>query len=144
MPKSKRIRVIIDTNLFISFLIGKQLKGLKELLIDFRVELIFAKQNIQELKIVTQRPKFKKYFNSDDLADLFDFIDSVGKIFIIDNVPDICRDPKDNYLLKLASKGNVDYLVTGDIDLLDIQTYKGTKIITIREFERIMSIGTKA
>jgi len=137
MPKSKRIKVIIDTNLFISFLIGKKLKGLKELLTDFRVELIFAEQNIQELRMVSKRPKFKKYFKADDLDDLVDLIKAIGKVIEIVNVPEICRDPKDNYLLELARISKSNYLVTGDIDLLEIGNYKGTKIITAKEFDRI-------
>jgi putative PIN family toxin of toxin-antitoxin system len=142
MPKSKRIKAVIDTNLFISFLIGKKLQGLKDLLIDFRIELIFAEQNIQELVIVAQRPKFKKYFKTEDLNDLIDLIKIIGKVLIIGNVPNICRDPKDNYLLELARKGKADYLVTGDTDLLEIGINKGTKIITVKEFEQILSTGT--
>ena len=138
------MKAVIDTNLFISFLIGKKLQGLKGLLIDFRIELIFAEQNIQELRIVTQRPKFKKYFKSDDLDDLIDLINAIGKVFVIENVPNICRDPKDNYLLELSRKGKANYLITGDIDLLEIREYKKTKIITIKEFEKIAKIGTKA
>ena len=80
MPKSKRIKVIIDTNLFISWLIGKKLLVLKELLTDFRIELIFAEQNIQELRMVSQRPKFRKYFKADDLDDLIDLIKVIGKV----------------------------------------------------------------
>jgi hypothetical protein len=144
MPKSKRIKAVIDTNLFVSFLIGKKLQGLKGLLIDFRIELIFAEQNIDELKIVAQRPKFKKYFKAEDLKDLIDLIKTIGKVLIIKNTPDICRDPKDNYLLELSRKGKADYLVTGDSDLLEIGIYKGTKIITVKEFEQILSTGTKA
>lgn len=144
MQKSKTIKVIIDTNLFVSFLIGKKLQGLKGLLINFRLELIFAEQNIQELRIVTQRPKFKKYFKADDMNDLIELIKVIGQIYTIDKVPNICRDPKDNYLLELAKKGKADYLVTGDTDLLEIGKYKGTKIVTIKEFERIAKIGTKA
>ena len=139
MPKSKRIKVIIDTNLFISFLIGKKLQGLKELLTDFHVELIFAEQNIQELRMVSQRPKFRKYFKADDLDDLIDLIKVIGKVIEIGNVPEICRDPKDNYLLELARISKSNYLVTGDIDLLEIGTYKETKIITAREFDRIFT-----
>jgi hypothetical protein len=138
MPKSKKIKVIIDTNLFISFLIGRKLHGLKELLIDFRIELIFAEQNIQELRMVSQRPKFKKYFKSDDLDDLIDLIKAIGRVIEIVDVPDVCRDPKDNYLLELARISKSDYLVTGDIDLLEIGSYKGTKIITAKEFDRIV------
>ena len=144
MQKSKTIKVIIDTNLFVSFLIGKQLQGLKGLLINFRLELIFAEQNIQELRIVTQRPKFIKYFKAEDMNDLIELIKAIGQIYTIDKVPNICRDPKDNYLLELARKGKADYLVTGDTDLLEIGKYKGTKIVTIKEFERIAKIGTKA
>ena len=144
MQKSKTIKVIIDTNLFVSFLIGKQLQGLEGLLINFRIELIFAEQNIQELRIVTQRPKFKKYFKAEDIIDLIELIKAIGQIYTIDKVPIICRDPKDNYLLELARKGKADYLVTGDTDLLEIGKYKGTKIVTIKEFERIAKIGTKA
>src|SRR4030042_4741104 len=132
MQKSKTIKVIIDTNLFVSFLIGKQLQGLKGLLINFRLELIFAEQNIQELRIVTQRPKFIKYFKAEDMNDLIELIKAIGQIYTIDKVPNICRDPKDNYLLELARKGKADYLVTGDTDLLEIGKYKGTKIVTIK------------
>jgi len=138
MPKSKRIKVIIDTDLFISFLIGKKLQGLKELLIDFRIELIFAEQNIQELKMVSQRPKFKKYFKAGDLDDLIDLIRTIGIVIEINNIPAVCRDPKDNYLLELARKSKANYLLTGDIDLLEIGSYKGTKIITVKAFDRII------
>ena len=46
MPQRKNLRVIVDTNVFISYLIGKRLKGLKSLLIDSKIELIFAEQNL--------------------------------------------------------------------------------------------------
>lgn len=141
MPRSKRIKVIIDTNLFISFLIGKQLQGLKDLLVEHKIELIFAEQNLQELRIVTQRPKFKNYFSVDNLDDLIDLIYSIGQVFVIERIPNICRDPKDNFLLELASKGKADFLVTGDKDLLDLQIYKRTRIITIKEFESTLKFG---
>ena len=140
MQKARKIKVIIDTNLFISFLIGKKLQGLKELIIDFRTELIFADQNIQEIRIVTQRPKFQKHFKSDDLDDLFDLIKTIGKVYIITDIPNVCRDPKDNFLLELARKSKADFIVTGDKDLLDIGKYKETRIVSIREFERITKI----
>jgi uncharacterized protein len=138
MPKSRRIKVIIDTNLFISFLIGKKLQGLKEKVVDFRFELIFAEQSIQELMMVSQRQKFNKYFKAEDLDNLVDLIKTIGRIINITHVPAICRDPKDDYLLELARKSKADYLVTGDIDLLEIENYKGTRIITVKEFDRII------
>ena len=144
MPRKKKIKIIIDTNLFISFLIGKRLSGLKQTLIHSIIQLIFSDQNIQEIEIVTGRPKFKKYFDERDVADLIDLIYSIGKIIKVTKEPEICRDPKDNFLLALADKGKADYLVSGDNDLLVIREYKNTKIITIEELERIIEKSTNA
>lgn len=139
MQKRKKIKIIIDTNLFISFLIGKRLSGLKLTLVNSITDLIFAEQNIQELRLVTSRPKFIKYFNPNDINELIDLIYSIGKVIKSIKEPSICRDPKDNFLLGLAEKSKADYLVSGDKDLLNIKEYKKTKIITINELERIIN-----
>jgi len=144
MPRKRKINVIIDTNLFISFLIGKRLAGLKQTLIHSIVRLIFSEQNIEELKTVTGRPKFEKYFNKNDVVDLIDLIYTIGKIEKIIKEPEICRDPKDNFLLALSDKGKADYLVTGDSDLLTIGEYKKTRIITIDKLEKIIKESTNA
>lgn len=44
MPDQKPIKVIIDTNLWISFLIGKQLKSLKSLLVEQTIQPILSEQ----------------------------------------------------------------------------------------------------
>ncbi|MDJ0730833.1 MAG: hypothetical protein QNJ33_12645 [Crocosphaera sp.] len=44
MPDQKPIKVIIDTNLWISFLIGKQLKILKYLLVEQTIQPILSEQ----------------------------------------------------------------------------------------------------
>jgi hypothetical protein len=74
MPANKKLKVIIDTNLFISFLIGKRLVSLKKILINSKIELLFSHQHILELKLVTSRSKFKKYFNQEDVNELIDLI----------------------------------------------------------------------
>ena len=45
-----------------------------------------------------------------------------------------CRDLKDDKLLELAVSGNVDFLVTGDKDLLVLNPFRGVEIIAPREF----------
>lgn len=56
MPRRK-IKIIIDTNLFISFLISKSKRILESLLLNEDYSLVFSEQNILEIKIVTQRKK---------------------------------------------------------------------------------------
>ena len=144
MPGKRKIKVILDTNLFISFLIGKKLKSLKSSLVNSDVILIFAEQNIRELQLVAHRDKFRRYFHEEDVNDLIDFIQIIGKVYKIDEYVEICRDPKDDFLLALAKKGKADYLVSGDKDLLVLETYQKTKITAVDEFEKILMKGTKS
>ena len=45
-----------------------------------------------------------------------------------------CRDPEDNQILELAVNGNAAYIVTGDIDLLVLNPFRGAQIVTPAEF----------
>jgi len=51
----------------------------------------------------------------------------------------ICRDPEDDAILACALEAEVDYLVTGDADLLELKTFKGLRIITPRDFELLFN-----
>ena len=59
-------------------------------------------------------------------------------MYQIQDIPDICRDSKDNFLLGLCSVGSADFLVTGDMDLLELLEYQGTRIINPSEFEKLI------
>jgi uncharacterized protein len=50
----------------------------------------------------------------------------------------ICRDPADDNILSCAIAGNADYLVTGDSDLLELREFRGTRIVTPRDFELLL------
>jgi putative PIN family toxin of toxin-antitoxin system len=47
---------------------------------------------------------------------------------------EVCKDPKDNFLLSLSMDGNADILLTGDNDLLILKKFRKTKILTISDF----------
>ena len=49
------------------------------------------------------------------------------------------RDANDLYLLALADTVKADYLLTGDKDLLTLQSHNQTKIVTYNEFVRLFS-----
>jgi putative PIN family toxin of toxin-antitoxin system len=46
----------------------------------------------------------------------------------------ICRDPKDDFILECALNGNADLIVTGDKDLLSLQSFLGIQIVTPRQY----------
>lgn len=51
---------------------------------------------------------------------------------------DVCRDPKDNFLLALAKDSQADFLITGDKDLLILEQFADSLILTFADFVRIM------
>ncbi|MEO0518633.1 MAG: putative toxin-antitoxin system toxin component, PIN family [Cyanobacteria bacterium P01_A01_bin.116] len=134
MQNSSPIKVIIDTNLWISFLIGKQLSSLKPLLIEGKVQPVFSQQLLDELVRVTQRPKLQKYFAPQKVADLIEFLTAIGHLIDAQSVVTACRDPKDNYLLALAKDSRANFLITGDQDLLVLKTFEKTVIVTYKDF----------
>jgi putative PIN family toxin of toxin-antitoxin system len=60
----KNRRVILDTNLWISFLISKRQKELDVLLESGEVTLIFSKELIEEFLVVSERPNSKDFLKN--------------------------------------------------------------------------------
>jgi len=138
MPNSKTFKVIIDTNLWVSFLIGKELVSLKGLIIDGQVQPVFSKESLDELKQVTQRPKLQKYFPPEKVNELLLFLNAISLFVEIQSNVEVCRDPKDNFLLAIAQESQADYLITGDQDLLILEKFQSTKIISYRNLLAIL------
>ena len=128
--KSKK--VILDTNLWISFLISRDFSFLDNYIETGKMKLIFSEELFSEFISVTERPKFKKYFAESDVKHLIRIIDRFGILVQVTTEINRCRDKKDNFLLSLAIDSNADYLVTGDNDLLDLMHINETKILTIQ------------
>jgi putative PIN family toxin of toxin-antitoxin system len=135
MPNQKPSKIILDTNVWISFLIGKELQDLKDLIVSEKVKVITTDQLINEIRHVTLRDKLKKYFNQDKVTDLISLLDILADKVKIKKIDKICRDPKDDFLLALSKESRANYLITGDKDLLDIKIYGRTKIVTVKQFK---------
>ena len=131
---SKSLRIILDTNLWISFLITKDYSKLDKLLFSGKTTLIFSQELLSEFIAVAQRPKFRKYFSPEDLEDLLSVMAEVAEWVEVKTITKLCRDAKDDFLLSLAIDGKADFLITGDSDLLELNQLKKTKIITIADF----------
>ena len=133
----QKYKVIIDTNLWISFLLSKKFNFIDRLLDNGKLELIFCNELLAELVEVAGRPKLRKFFTSEDWALIFEIIDRYSVYVSVISSVNICRDAKDNFLLSLAKDSKADYLLTGDNDLLVLKSFEGTQIITIRDFQTI-------
>ena len=128
-------KIIIDTNLWISFLLTKQFSFLDKLIVKKKVRLIFSDELLAEFLEVVKRPKLSKYFDNKDLEQLIDSINQHGEFYSVNTIVEICRDKKDNFLLALANESKAEFLITGDKDLLILKKFENTEIITIAEFK---------
>lgn len=134
----KNKRIILDTNLWISFLISENFTELDELIRTKKVILVFSNELLEEFIEVVKRPKFKKFFSKKDVELLLDTFDQYADLINVTSQIDLCRDEKDNFLLNLSVDGKTDYLVTGDKDLLVLEKVNKTRILTYRELIKIV------
>ena len=130
--------IIIDTNLWISFLINVQFEFIEELMVVHKIKLLFSQELLTELNSVVKKPKLQKFISKESIEILFDIIDEYAEfIDVVCNV-DVCRDKKDNFLLALAKESKADFLITGDNDLLDLEQFENTKIIKITDYKLLI------
>ena len=142
MPGARKLRVIADTNAWISrFILPTSLTGqrLKRLSADKRITLVFSQTLKEELRAVLQRPKFRKYITAENLTVFRAYLDAFPTTPVTSAV-ELCRDPKDNFLLNLALDSQADYLLSGDEDLLVLGSVGSTSIITLAEFAQQMGL----
>ncbi|RLJ79610.1 putative toxin-antitoxin system toxin component, PIN family [Pedobacter alluvionis] len=132
--RNLKSRIILDINLWISFLISKDFSRLDEIIFSKKSILIFSQELLEEFLEVVKRPKFRRYFAQTDIEELLETIDEYGEFIVVKSRIEICRDAKDNFLLSLAVDGKADFLLTGDQDLLMIEKIGNTNIKTISSF----------
>jgi uncharacterized protein len=137
MQKKLEQRIIIDTNLWIHFLITKQYTFLDDLFENGKVRLVFSLELLNEFVEVVKRPKLRKYFSEDDLKQMLELINHYADFISVTSNVKVCRDENDNFLLSLALDSKANYLITGDNDLLVINQIEKTRIITISEYRNL-------
>src|SRR3989344_6624316 len=134
--KVKNIKVIFDTNVWISFLIGKCLSVLTKYISDGSITIVINQQLLDEIKEVTRREKLKKYFPKERVSELIQLLETIALRIEVKPKHFINRDPKDNFLLDLIDYSKANYLVTGDKDLLAHNPFKTARILAPGDFEK--------
>jgi len=132
-------KVVIDSNIWVSFMIGKSLRHLVQYIRNEQITIITCEEQLKELSVAFQKPKLQKYFKPNQIETFFSFLKGVSLIFPITTITPLCRDHKDDYLLALSITSEARFLVTGDIDLLEIQQINNTTIIKYTDFERVIN-----
>ena len=134
MPKDNLVRLIIDTNIWISFLISDKYQKLDKVLSHPKTTILFSIELLDEINRVATFPKLKKYFSLNAVEEMLLNLEDYVELVKVKSKVEICRDPADNFLLALSKDGEADFLITGDQDLLDLEVFGITKIIPLTNF----------
>lgn len=133
------MKVILECNIWISFLLSRQNCLLQRMLMDTRFDIYVCKELLSEITNVARREKIRKRVSEDELQQLLKIIDAFCKKNIISQIAEsIIRDPKDLYLLSLAETIDANFIVSGDKDLTDLSQHLKTRIIKLADFNLMM------
>ncbi len=138
MAKKRSVKIILDTNWYISACINrKSRRTLYEILTNPAFQIFYSKELIQEFQEVIKRPKFRKFISETHVLRFQSLALSKLKETKITSSIELSRDPNDNYLLAMAIDANADFLVTGDDDLLVVKKIGNTLIVKMSEFHAL-------
>jgi len=121
--------VVIDTNVWISALLFSRPGSIPELALQRAVRqdtIAISKEMLEEIYRILQR---KGAWNDDRIETVLGLYLKRALIVTLTNTTHICRDPKDNMFLECSSIASAKVLVSGDIHLLELGQYKGTRIL---------------
>jgi putative PIN family toxin of toxin-antitoxin system len=121
--------------------------GTLESLIDSAIQgdyhLVLAEEVLDEIQGAhAKKPFLKESISHEQLRQFIELLRGIAEIVPrqIGPIPEVLRDPKDDFLLTAAAIGDADYLVTGDRDLLDIREHlTRPRIVTVAEFLQFLA-----
>ena len=118
MRREGAMRIIVDTNLWISFLIKRRLHKLICGLSDGDIRLVVCDELIEEIIRVFRRPKFRDCYSEEQLCVLQLFLEENTERYIINGAVMGCRDPKDDFLLDVMGIGECRIVSPTDFDII--------------------------
>jgi uncharacterized protein len=132
------MKIVLDANIFISsFFWGGNPRLILERVIEGIDELFITKEILDEIESVVGRPKF--HTDKEKAAYFINSIEDIGnKIVPKSRINNGSRDKTDNKYLECGISADVDYIISGDMDLLELKEYKKIKIVTAKDYLEII------
>jgi len=129
------LRIVLDANVFVSALLNPRGKPAQILnyVFENKIRLFTSPSIIEELQRVLSYPKLVKRHGLGEkelkkfVSDLLSIMSLVEGKKVIEV---IVEDPADNNYLSCAVDAKADFIVSGDIHLLNLREYQGTQIVT--------------
>ena len=128
------IRIILDTNVFVSAIFWKgEPYHILEAWQEHKIKLVFSEEILEEyIRVGTILAKKYKEL---DLFSMIDLLTIYGELcFPVTLETAISRDPDDDKFLACALGARCNLIVSGDKDLLDISGYADIDVLKPADF----------
>ena len=78
------MKVVVDTNIWISFLIGKYFVDFYDILVGQEVDILSTKKQVEEILRVIDKPKLRKYFRLEEKEFILHLIERTAEFVEIE------------------------------------------------------------
>ena len=132
------MKIVLDANIFISsFFWGGNPRIVLERVITGTDKLFITKEILDEIELVVGRPKF--HADKEKVSYFINSIEEIGnKIVPKRKINNGSRDKTDNKYIECGITAAVDYIISGDIHLLELKEYENIKIVTAKNYLEII------
>ncbi len=137
------LKIVLDTNVLVSALINPHGKPTQILnyVFENKIRLFTSPSIIEELERVLSYPRLMKRhgLEKEELKEFtFDLLSIMSLVEEKETIEVIMEDPSDNKYLSCAFNTKADFVVSGDVHLLNLKEYEGIPIITPAQLLEIM------
>ncbi len=131
------MKAVLDTNVFVSGIFWKGASN--KVIINWKEDkFILVTSSGAVSEIIKVLKDFKIRLSDDTINEWIDLI-VINSIIVEpkEKIKAVRDDPKDDIFIETAVAGNVGYIVSQDNHLLKLKEFRGIKIITPEEFNKI-------
>jgi putative PIN family toxin of toxin-antitoxin system len=136
------VRAVLDTNVLLSGLLWR---GAPHALIEHMqtgtLTMVSSPMLLAELAEVISRAKFDDILARSNTSRERSLAEmrQLAEVIVPPPLPQpVCRDPDDDHVLACALAAQVDLIVSGDADLLNLREYQSIRIVTAAEALRLI------
>ncbi len=138
------LRAVLDANVYVSAFVrpeGPPGQIIERFLRDAAFEVVLSTPIVEEVLQALAYPKIRKAVRTKVEAELW-FEDILVLAHLITgehSISNVSEDPDDDKYIAAAIEGRAVFVVSGDVDLLNVGEHQGVRIIKPRAFLDLLS-----
>lgn len=138
------MKVLLDTNVLLSYILAPEGQRVVTDVVaaclgNDDIDLLVPSEQIAEIadKVANKR-YFRTRIPQTTIEQFMRQLDSLSNLQQLEDIPAYSRGRKDDYLVAYGVVNEVDYLITGDKDLLVLNRVGTMQIVTPSQFRKLL------